>query len=284
MVLIIVSGRSGSGKSVALHALEDMGFYCVDNPPVVLLPQLANTLAANNISAAVNIDVRNMPKSPEIFENAMDSLPQAFVPQLVFLETDRNTLIRRYSDTRRLHPLSAPNLSLESAIDKENSLLEPLRSRADLVIDTSEMSVHELAEMLRTRLLGRCDRELTIVFESFGYKHGIPIDADYVFDVRFLPNPHWYPKLRPMTGLSRPVAAFLDRHTEVHHFIYQTRSYLELWLPMLENNNRSYLTVAIGCTGGKHRSVYIAEQLADYFRSCGKNVQSRHRTLEKRKS
>ena len=239
MVLMIVSGRSGSGKSVALRALEDMGFYCVDNLPVVLLPDLARTLADREISAAVSIDVRNMPESPEIFEQAMSNLPDAFSPQLLFLDADRNTLIRRYSDTRRL-------------------------------VDTSEMSVHELAEMLRTRLLGKRERELTMVFESFGFKHGIPIDADYVFDVRFLPNPHWDPKLRPMTGLDKPVAAFLDRHTEVHNFIYQTRSYLELWLPMLE-------------TGGKHRSVYIAEQLADYFRSRGKNVQSRHRTLEKRK-
>lgn len=173
--------------------------------------------------------------------------------------------------------LAAKQLSLPPQVVFE------VRSRADLIVDTSEMSVHELAEMLRTRLLGKRERELTMVFESFGFKHGIPIDADYVFDVRFLPNPHWDPKLRPMTGLDKPVAAFLDRHTEVHNFIYQTRSYLELWLPMLETNNRSYLTVAIGCTGGKHRSVYIAEQLADYFRSRGKNVQSRHRTLEKRK-
>jgi|GEM_PF-1826 len=284
MVLMIVSGRSGSGKSVALRALEDMGFYCVDNLPVVLLPELARSLADRQISAAVSIDVRNMPESPEIFEQAMSNLPEAFSPQLLFLDADRNTLIRRYSDTRRLHPLSSKNLSLESAIDQESDLLEPLRSRADLIVDTSEMSVHELAEMLRTRLLGKRERELTMVFESFGFKHGIPIDADYVFDVRFLPNPHWDPKLRPMTGLDKPVAAFLDRHTEVHNFIYQTRSYLELWLPMLETNNRSYLTVAIGCTGGKHRSVYIAEQLADYFRSRGKNVQSRHRTLEKRKT
>ena len=163
----------------------------------------------------------------------MKNLPAEFSPQLLFLDADRNTLIRRYSDTRRLHPLSSKNLSLESAIDEESDLLEPLRSRADLIVDTSEMSVHELAEMLRTRLLGKRERELTMVFESFGFKHGIPIDADYVFDVRFLPNPHWDPKLRPMTGLDKPVAAFLDRHTEVHNFIYQTRSYLELWLPML---------------------------------------------------
>lgn len=282
MVLMIVSGRSGSGKSVALRALEDMGFYCVDNLPVILLPELVNTLAKRQTSAAVSIDVRNMPGDPVIFEKALKNLPTNFLPQLLFLDASCNTLIRRYSDTRRLHPLSSKNLSLENAIDEENDLLEPLRSRADLVIDTSEMSVHKLAEMLRARLLGKRERELTMVFESFGFKYGIPIDADYVFDVRFLPNPHWDPKLRSMTGLDHPVSAFLNRHTEVHNFIYQTCCYLELWLPMLEINNRSYLTIAIGCTGGKHRSVYIAEQLADYFRSRGKNVQSRHRTLEKK--
>jgi UPF0042 nucleotide-binding protein len=283
MVLMIVSGRSGSGKSVALRALEDMGFYCVDNLPVILLPQLAETLAERNISAAVSIDVRNLPDNPELLDEVLAKLPSSFSPQLLFLDTDRNALIRRYSDTRRLHPLSTQNLSLENAIDKENDLLEPLRSHADLIIDTTEMSVHELAEMLRERLQGKKSRDLTIVFESFGFKYGIPISADYVFDVRFLPNPHWDPKLRPMTGLDKPVQAFLSRHTEVHNFIYQTRNYLEQWLPMLENNNRSYLTIAVGCTGGKHRSVYIAEQLADYFRSRGKNVQSRHRTLEKQK-
>lgn len=283
MILMIVSGRSGSGKSVALRALEDMGFYCVDNLPVVLLPKLASTLATSNISVGISIDMRNMLESPEIFEKAINNLPRVFAPQLLFLNADRNTIIRRYSDTRRLHPLSANNLSLDSAIDKEDSLLESLRARADLVIDTSEMSVHELADMLRARLLGKRERELTMVFESFGYKYGIPIDADYVFDVRFLPNPYWDPKLRQMTGLDRPVAAFFDRHTEVHNFIYQTSNYLELWLPMLESNNRSYLTVAIGCTGGKHRSVCITEQLTNYFRSRGKNVQSRHRTLEKHK-
>ncbi|MFP3028919.1 MAG: RNase adapter RapZ [Arsenophonus sp.] len=284
MMLMIVSGRSGSGKSVALRSLEDMGFYCVDNLPVILVPKLANILAEQQTSAAVSIDVRNMPYKPAIFEKALEKLPDNFLPQLLFLDADRNTLIRRYSDTRRLHPLYSKNLSLENAIDEENDLLEPLRLRADLIIDTSEMSVHELTEMLRARLLGKRERELTMIFESFGFKHGIPINADYVFDVRFLPNPHWDRKLRHMTGLDHPVASFLDRHIEVHNFIYQTRSYLELWLPILESNNRSYLTIAIGCTGGKHRSVYVAEQLANYFCSRGKNVQSRHRTLEKRKS
>ena len=172
MVLMIVSGRSGSGKSVALRALEDMGFYCVDNLPVVLLPDLARTLADREISAAVSIDVRNMPESPEIFEQAMSNLPDAFSPQLLFLDADRNTLIRRYSDTRRLHPLSSKNLSLESAIDKESDLLEPLRSRADLIVDTSEMSVHELAEMLRNAGINNCylEGEMAQVKRTEGIK------------------------------------------------------------------------------------------------------------------
>ncbi|WP_216782278.1 RNase adapter RapZ [Candidatus Profftia tarda] len=280
MVLIIVSGRSGSGKSVALRALEDTGFYCVDNLPIELLSNLAHSLTDRGALAAISLDVRNMPESPDALELAICNLPNGCFLQLLFLDATRNTIIRRYSYTRRLHPLSIHNLSLENAIDEENYLLEPLRARADLIIDTSAMSVHELGEVLRIRFLGRRERELTIVFESFGFKHGIPIDADYVFDVRFLPNPHWNTSLRSMTGLDQPVSAFLRLYAEVDDFIYQTRGYLEHWLPMLETNNRSYLTVAIGCTGGKHRSVYVVEQLAEYFRSLGKNVQSRHRTLE----
>lgn len=281
MVLMIISGRSGSGKSVALRALEDMGFYCVDNLPIDLLPQLATTLQKRAVSTAVSIDVRNFPDSAATFESILGQLSTLFTLQLLFLDAERHILIRRYSDTRRLHPLTARISSLENAIDEENKLLEPLRSVADLVVDTSEMSVHELAEMLRERLLGKRERELNIVVESFGYKYGLPLDADFVFDVRFLPNPHWDPQLRPMTGLDQPVIEFLDRYTEVKNFIYQTRSYLDMWLPMLETNNRSYLTIAIGCTGGKHRSVYIAEQLTQYFLARGKHVQSRHRSLEK---
>ncbi|WP_158379467.1 RNase adapter RapZ [Candidatus Williamhamiltonella defendens] len=283
MVLMIVSGRSGSGKSVALRALEDMGFYCVDNLPIILLPNLASSLIPRNTPAAISIDVRNMPESSEIFEKVLTKLNEKFSTRFIFLDTNHNTLLQRYSETRRLHPLSANHPSLEKAIEEENILLEPLRSRADLVINTSAMSVHELSEILRVRLLGTKERKLSMVFKSFGFKYGLPIYADYVFDVRFLPNPHWDPKLRSMTGLDKPVVDFLKRYSEVDHFIYQTLHYLNQWLPMLENNDRSYLTIAIGCTGGKHRSVYIAEQLADYFRSRGKNVQLCHRTLEKRK-
>lgn len=281
MILMIVSGRSGSGKSIALRALEDMGFYCVDNIPIVLLPELAKTLKESNTPVAVSVDIRNLPAHPEQFEETLQLLPKSIIPQVVFLESDRNTLIRRYSETRRQHPLSNQNHSLEEAIDLEDQYLEPVRAKADLIINTTNLSVHELADILRQRILGKKERELTIVFESFGFKYGLPSESDFVFDVRFLPNPHWDPDLRPLTGLDQPVMDFLSRQWEVNNFVYQTNNYLLQWLPMLERNNRSYLTIAIGCTGGQHRSVYIVEQLAEFFRSRGKEVQTRHRSLEK---
>ena len=192
-------------------------------------------------------------------------------------------MIRRYSDSRRLHPLSLKDLSLEAAIDEEYRYLEPLIQHANFIIDTTHLSTHTLAERLREFLRGNSDKELKIVVESFGFKYGIPLDADYVFDVRFLPNPHWDPTLRPMTGLDAPVAEFLNSHTQVNEFIYLTRNYIDTWLPMLEKNNRSYLTIAIGCTGGKHRSVYIAQQLGEYFQAKGKIVQIQHKSLERNK-
>ncbi|CAL1329352.1 RNase adapter protein RapZ [Candidatus Providencia siddallii] len=284
MMLIIISGCSGSGKSVALHTLEDIGFYCVDNLPVNLLPELTFLLAKKKFSTAVSIDIRNIPNNFKIFEKTINKLPSIFFHQLLFLDANYNTIIKRYSDTRRIHPLFNKNLLLEKAIKKENKILEQIRSCTDLIIDTSEMSVHELLETIKNRLVGKHKRKLTIIFKSFGFKYGLPIDADYVFDVRFLPNPYWNLKLRSITGLDNPVKNFLDKNTEIYNFIYQTKNYIKLWLPMLETNNRSYLTIAIGCTGGKHCSVYIVEQLVKYFRSNGKNVQSYHRTLEKIKN
>lgn len=281
MELIIISGRSGSGKSVALRALEDAGYYCVDNIPLALIPTLTYYLTQEERSAVISLDIRNLPNTPNAIEEFLTQLAPLNY-KLIFLDCERNTLIRRYSDSRRIHPLSTQDdLSLESAIDLEQKLLEPLVQNANYIIDTSNLSSHELAENLRTILQGSSDKELKIIFESFGFKYGLPADADYVFDVRFLPNPHWNPELRPMTGLEQPVIDFLDRQTEVHNFVYQTRNYLEMWLPMLEQNNRSYLTIAIGCTGGKHRSVYIAEQLGKYFQAKGKKVQVRHKSLEK---
>lgn len=281
MELIIISGRSGSGKSVALRALEDAGYYCVDNIPLALIPTLSEYFTKEDRSAVISLDIRNLPNTSNTIDELLAKL-MPLNPKLIFLDCERNTLIRRYSDSRRIHPLSTQDdLSLESAIDLEQKLLEPLVQNANYIIDTSNLSSHELAENLRNLLQGSAEKELKIIFESFGFKYGLPADADYVFDVRFLPNPHWNPELRPMTGLEQPVIEFLERQTEVHNFIYQTRNYLEMWLPMLEQNNRSYLTIAIGCTGGKHRSVFVTEQLGKYFQAKGKKVQIRHKSLEK---
>ncbi|HDV7227246.1 TPA: RNase adapter RapZ [Mannheimia haemolytica] len=281
MELIIISGLSGSGKSVALRALEDAGYYCVDNIPLPLIPTLTYYLTQENRSAVISLDIRNLPNTPNAIEELLTQL-EPLNAKLIFLDCERNTLIRRYSDSRRIHPLSTQDdLSLEGTLDLEQKLLEPLVQNANYIIDTSHLSSHELAENLRQILQGSTEKELKIIFQSFGFKYGLPADSDYVFDVRFLPNPHWNPELRPMTGLEQPVIDFLERQTEVHNFIYQTRNYLEMWLPMLEQNNRSYLTIAIGCTGGKHRSIFIAEQLAKYFQAKGKNVQVRHKSLEK---
>lgn len=286
MELIIISGRSGAGKSVALRALEDIGYYCVDNLPIDLLPQLADILSQSQSSAAISLDIRNLPNSTQHLDEILTELGNKHQIKVIFLDADRGTLIRRYSDSRRLHPLSVQNqdLSLEAAIDAEQIQLDPLIQHANLIIDTAVLSTHELAERLREFLRGNSDKELKIVVESFGFKYGLPLDADYVFDVRFLPNPHWNPSLRPMTGLEQPVIDFLAKYEEVANFIYTTRNYIETWLPMLERNNRSYLTIAIGCTGGKHRSVYIAQQLGEYFQDKGKRVKIQHRSLEKHKN
>lgn len=283
MEIIIISGRSGAGKSVALRALEDAGYYCVDNIPLDLLPQLTDILSQSQSSVAISLDIRNIPNSANTLEQTLNTLQKYHQLKIIFLEADRGTLIRRYSDSRRLHPLSLKDLSLEAAIDEEYRYLEPLIQHANFIIDTTHLSTHTLAERLREFLRGNSDKELKIVVESFGFKYGIPLDADYVFDVRFLPNPHWDPTLRPMTGLDTPVAEFLNSHMQVNEFIYLTRNYIDTWLPMLEKNNRSYLTIAIGCTGGKHRSVYIAQQLGEYFQAKGKLVQIQHKSLERNK-
>ncbi|RKS86016.1 UPF0042 nucleotide-binding protein [Orbus hercynius] len=281
MLLMIVSGRSGSGKSIALRALEDMGFYCVDNIPIILLPELAKVLEDSKTPVAVSIDIRNLPASFIQFGEIITQLPKSITPQILYLNSSRNTLIRRYSETRRNHPLAIQGRSLEEAIDLEEQYLEPLRDRADLMINSDNLSVHELSDILRQRILGKKERELTIIFESFGFKYGLPTESDFVFDVRFLPNPHWDPSLRPLTGLDEAVQQYLAKHWEVNNFIYQTANYMQQWLPLLQKNNRSYLTISIGCTGGQHRSVYIVEKLAKLFNVHGQQVQTRHRSLEK---
>jgi len=283
MKLIVVSGRSGSGKTIALRVLEDLGYYCVDNLPVTLLPQLVREAQDRYDQLAVSIDVRNMPDESGDIDNLLGQIRQASDIEFssIFTDADNATLIRRYGESRRLHPLSRKHLSLDQAIQQEAHLLAPLSSTADLRIDTSTLSIHDLSEQICERVLGRKEKELVLVFESFGFKHGTPKDADFVFDARFLPNPHWIPELRALTGLDAPVREYLQAQADVMLYSQQIETLLSNWLPHLERNNRSYVTVAIGCTGGQHRSVFITELLAVSFRARNKTVQVRHRTLEK---
>ncbi|MEG3765960.1 RNase adapter RapZ [Alteromonas sp. 14N.309.X.WAT.G.H12] len=277
MNLIIISGRSGSGKSVALRALEDLGYYCVDNIPVNLLPALTHTVADEYEQVAVSIDVRNLPKDPAELVEILDYLPESWTVTIVYIDASEDMLMKRFSETRRLHPLAKLNKSLSDAILTEKELLAPIAERADLNIDTDSLSIHQLAELIRERILGKKSARLVLVIESFGFKHGIPKDADYVFDARFLPNPHWEPDLKHLTGLDTPVQVFLSSQPIVTKFIYQIQNLITTWLPHLERNNRSYVTVAIGCTGGQHRSVYVAECLAKNLRESHSDVQIRHR-------
>jgi UPF0042 nucleotide-binding protein len=280
MKLIIVSGRSGSGKSVALRVLEDLGYYCVDNIPVNLLPALTHTVINDYETVAVSLDVRNLPADPNDISEIINYLPSAVELSIVYLDADDNDLIKRFSETRRLHPLIKQNIALDQAISLEKKLLEPISSRANLYINTSQLTPHQLADLIRERILGKTTGTMVVVFESFGFKHGVPQDADYVFDARFLPNPFWEKDLKPFNGLDQPVQDFLSSQPIVTKFIWQINSFMMTWLPHLERNNRSYITIAIGCTGGKHRSVYIAELLANNLRKERKDVQARHRDLE----
>ena len=281
MKLIIVSGRSGSGKSVALRVLEDLGYYCVDNIPINLLPALTHTVINDYENVAVSLDVRNLPKDPQDIPEIIEYLPSAVDVTTLYLDADDNDLIRRFSETRRLHPLIKKNIALDQAIALEKELLVPISVNADLYINTSQLSPHQLADLVRERILGKKTGSMVLVFESFGFKHGIPADADYVFDARFLPNPFWEKELKPYTGLDQPVKDFLASQPIVTKFIWQINSFMMTWLPHLERNNRSYVTIAIGCTGGKHRSVYIAELLTENFRKEQKDVQTHHRDIEK---
>lgn len=283
MRLIVVSGYSGAGKSVALRVLEDLGYYCVDNLPVDMLDTFVTSVQSSKQNVAVSIDIRNLPAEPNLVEDVLARLKQSSDLSVLFLDANKETLLKRYSETRRIHPLtlSLENTSLEQAIEKERCILSPLKENADLVIDSSHQSLHDLSETVRMRVEGRERKDLVMVFQSFGFKYGLPSDADYVFDVRFLPNPHWEPDLRPLTGLDAPIKSFLEGHQEVMELKQQIQKFIENWLPLLEKNNRSYLTVAIGCTGGKHRSVYLTQQIGEYFAELGHQVQIRHASLEK---
>jgi UPF0042 nucleotide-binding protein len=283
MKLIIVSGLAGAGKTIALHSLEDMGVYCVDNLPVGLLPAFADqakALEAVHESVAVGVDARTtaLHDMPTLLQT-LDKRSISY--EVLFLEADDAVLIKRFSETRRRHPLTSANVPLAEAIQLERKLLEPLASRADIRIDTSRTHIHQLRDMVRLRIGTRTKKQLSLLFQSFGFKYGLPTDADFVFDVRCLPNPHWQTELRALTGHDEAVINFLKLQPKVQQMHEQLITFLEEWLPQFDDDNRSYLTVAIGCTGGQHRSVYLAEQLGRYFSQRRADVLVRHRELQR---
>jgi UPF0042 nucleotide-binding protein len=284
MRIIVVSGLSGSGKSIALQTLEDLNYYCVDNLPITLLnPFAQNILARENIlfqTTAVGIDARNFLDELQRFPAILCQLrSNGFNVEILFLQAADEVLLKRYSETRRKHPLSIDGFALLDAIRHERRLLESIAAHADLVIDTSHTNIHQLRELVRSRLHYTPQNSLSILFQSFGFKNGIPADADFVFDVRCLPNPHWEPHLRSLTGFDAKVREFLEKQPEVEHMIADLEHFLQKWIPCFETATRSYLTVAIGCTGGQHRSVFIAEALARHFSKSRANVMTRHREL-----
>jgi len=285
MNLIIVSGLSGSGKSIALRLLEDLGYYCVDNLPISMLPSLIKEFNRKRSSGvqdiAIGIDARNIPESLNEFESCLQELSENNIKYKVFyLEANDESIIKRYSETRRKHPLSQPNMSLTEAITLEKKLLEPVAYCADLTFDTSLTNVHQLRERIKERLIEDNESTASILIESFGFKHGAPTNADFVFDVRCLSNPHWVPELRSQTGQDKDVIDFLESNKDVAMMCEDILSFLQKWIPKFIAENRSYMTIAIGCTGGQHRSVYITEHVVSVLVKDYPSILTRHRELE----
>jgi RNase adapter protein RapZ len=284
--LVLVSGLSGSGKSVALNMLEDLDYYCVDNIPAGLLPGfIAHTVRSNENTyrlTAVGVDARNQP-------NEIASVPQLISDlrttglhcDVVFLRADEEALFKRYSETRRRHPLSREGLGLAEAVRQERDLLKPIANAADLVIDTTRTSVHELRELIRQRVGARSEGRMSILFQSFAYRQGLPGDADFVFDARSLPNPFWEPGMSALTGRDAAVIEFLESHEPVKRMLHDITQFLENWIPDMIRTNRSYLTIAVGCTGGQHRSVYLVERLARHFGAKFPLVLAKHQVVGK---
>ena len=284
MKLIVVSGLSGSGKTIALQAMEDMGIYCIDNLPFKLLPSLArhlkNAPGRHRSDAAVGIDARNLTDDFEEFPAILEQVrTEGIQCQIIFLTADDQTLLKRFSETRRKHPLSDTVVPLNEAIEAERRLLSPVAADADWHLDTSHTNVHQLRTLVRERMGRSGEQTLSLLFSSFGYKHGLPPDADFVFDVRCLPNPYWEPRLRLLTGLDAEVRSFLEQQPTVGRMFEGIRDFLEAWVPHFEAENRSYMTVTVGCTGGYHRSVYMVDLLGAHFNAKRGNVLTRHREL-----
>lgn len=280
MRLIIISGRSGSGKTVALNALEDIGFYCIDNLPIKFISELDDKIGTIHQNIAISIDSRNQTEDLYNFRETLHSLRDSGKSgEIYFLDADVNTLLRRYNETRRKHPLTSQTVSLKEAIEQEYALLSPLADLADATIDTSRMSHHDLHQIIRDKVTHQTTGTLQVLLQSFGFKKGVPIDTDYIFDVRCLPNPYWEPGLRALSGKDNDVIHFLDAKEDVGQLYQDILSFLETWLPKFEANNRCYMSIGIGCTGGRHRSVYLVDKLAKKLAQTIDNIQVRHREL-----
>ena len=282
MRLIVISGRSGSGKTTALHVLEDAGFTCIDNLPAGLLPALFQELKTPEVSQniAVGIDARNifgdLDKIPALLQTLSNSGVDS---EVIFLDATDQNLVKRFSETRRKHPLTTESIGLKEAIAQERLLLDPISSIANRMIDTSNMTLHQLRDVIKKQVVLGNNGEMAILFQSFGFKRGVPVDADFVFDVRCLPNPYWKNELRQFHGGEQPVIDFLESQTEVAAMLADIIGFLSRWLPAMRATNRSYLTISIGCTGGQHRSVYLANRLHEQFSNQYANVQVYHREL-----
>ena len=285
MKLVIVSGLSGSGKTVALHTLEDSGFFCVDNLPVGLLPDFIDKMTHSKPALyeliAVAIDARSGVEDMDRFEEIIDQIRSRDISvEVLFLTSNINKLLSRFSETRRKHPLSKHGLPLVEVIELERNLLSNIYAGADLKIDTSTFNVHELRHTIVTRLLPNTGKDLSILIQSFGFKHGLPADTDYVFDVRCLPNPHWEIELASLTGRDKPVIRYLESFAEVNSMSQSINDFLQTWIPYFKEENRSYMTISIGCTGGRHRSVYLVEKIAIELQKSKYTASVHHRDLE----
>ena len=281
MRFIIVSGRSGSGKSTALHVLEDTGFTCIDNLPTSMLPILVDKIAAEQDKHyAISIDARHSNKEIALLPNLLRSpIFNTLDYDILFLDADDDILLKRFSETRRRHPLSNKETDLRSAIVKEKEHLKPMMDIATIMINTSDMRYHELRDLVKRHISLHNKPSMSVFFQSFGFKHGVPRDADLIFDVRCLPNPHWNAELRSKTGEDEAVIHFLQKEQEVNEMLDDIYLFLEKWLPRFEKSNRSYITIAIGCTGGRHRSVYLCNKLKKIFSKKFIDVQCRHREI-----
>ncbi len=285
MRVVVVSGHSGSGKTTALNILEDIGFICIDNLPAILLPKLICEMRENCLpfveKLAVGIDARNPVFDYTSIPTILQEMKASGIDiKVVFLTARHSDLMRRFSETRRKHPLTTSSLSLMEAIDKEEVLLAPMEIVTDYKVDTTGLAIHQLRKLIKNIVIPKNENSITLLFESFGYKQGLPINADFVFDIRCLPNPYWESSLQGKTGLHHDVVAFLQTQQEVTDMLSDITNFLDGWIYKFQANHRSYLTVAIGCTGGQHRSVYISSKLYEHFSSIYPNAQIYHKDLQ----